>query len=330
MTKTQIEMRAIEIIDRAIAKHHVEDSHAELKSQWPEVSPVSKARETARQIAGQANAARGEPILWLIGVDERAGKVFGADPLELSNWFAAIKAQFDGVAPNLTDVNVPYDKGQTVVALHFETDRSPFVVKNPVHGATGGGPVELEVPWREGRSTRSASRLDLFRLLMPVQRLPVLEVLGCELSLFLNQTSPSPPIGHIWSLQVNYFGTPPTNCQVVIPSHNCELDINFEGQTFPSLQDQFIGFGTQVPPSASLIQASDAHVILNGPGRFHMTMTRHTMFARFQSWEVKAKVEITFRPVNSDRSIKQEMLLRPRPLQNDPRVACWIMEQIRR
>src|SRR5947209_2950539 len=131
MTKRQIEMRAIEIIDRAIAKQHVEDSHVELKSQWPEVFPVSKARETTRQIAGHANAARGEPILWLIGVDEKQAKVTGADPQELANWLATIKAQFDGVAPSLTDVNVPYDKGQTVVALHFETDQSPYVVRNP-------------------------------------------------------------------------------------------------------------------------------------------------------------------------------------------------------
>jgi hypothetical protein len=59
MTKRQIEMWVVQLIDQAIAKQHVEDSHVELKSRWPEVSPVSKARETARMIGGHTNAVPG-------------------------------------------------------------------------------------------------------------------------------------------------------------------------------------------------------------------------------------------------------------------------------
>jgi hypothetical protein len=153
MTKTQIEMWAVQLIDRAVAKHRVEDSRVELKSQWPE------ACDAARRIAGHANAARGEPILWLIGVDEGSGTATGADPLELSNWFEAVKTQFDGVVPALVDLNIPYN-GRTIVGLYFETDRAPFVVRNAAYGKTGGGKVTLEMPWRESRSTRSATRLD--------------------------------------------------------------------------------------------------------------------------------------------------------------------------
>ncbi len=51
-----------------------------------------------------------------------------------------------------------------VVAMLFETDRAPFVVKNPAYGTVGGDPVSLEVPWREGATTRSARRRDLLRL----------------------------------------------------------------------------------------------------------------------------------------------------------------------
>jgi hypothetical protein len=97
MTKMQLEMWAIKHIDQAIDNQHVEDSHVELKSQWPVVSSIREARETARRIAGHANAARGEPVLWLIGVDERGGKVTGADPVEVSNWWAPSK-------PNSTEL----------------------------------------------------------------------------------------------------------------------------------------------------------------------------------------------------------------------------------
>src|SRR5262249_42752409 len=167
MTKRHIEMWAIQLMDQAVARQHVEDSHAELKGQWPDVSSVGEARKTARQIAGHANAARGEPIIWLIGVDERAGRVTGADPVELSNWWAAVSAEFDGLAPGLTDINVLHE-GQIVVALYFETDRSPFVVKNPAYGSPSGGPVALEVPWRGGRATRTAPPSETVRMFTPV------------------------------------------------------------------------------------------------------------------------------------------------------------------
>jgi hypothetical protein len=42
---------------------------------------------------------------------------------------------------------------KTLVALWFETDRAPFVVKNPE-----GGAITREVTWREGTAIRSATR----------------------------------------------------------------------------------------------------------------------------------------------------------------------------
>ena len=87
-----------------------------------------------------------------------------------------VQAQFDGIAPAMEDFLVPYD-GQTLVALLFETSGAPFVVRNPMFGKPGGGPISRETPWREGTSIRSATRTDLIRLLVPLQRLPSVEVL---------------------------------------------------------------------------------------------------------------------------------------------------------
>jgi hypothetical protein len=75
--------------------------------------------------------------LWLIGVDQK-GAIPGAKHLELANWYQQVESYFDDLAPSITDVNVPVD-GKTIVALLFNTESRPFVVKTP------GGPVTYEV-----------------------------------------------------------------------------------------------------------------------------------------------------------------------------------------
>ena len=117
MKPHQIESWALKIIDRVEANQPIEDFRVELKSDW---IPAEKA---ARRIAGHANASRGAPILWLIGVGEERG-VTGARHEDLADWYAKVKAQFDGWTPQLTDLNIPVEQ-DTVVALLFETERVP-------------------------------------------------------------------------------------------------------------------------------------------------------------------------------------------------------------
>ena len=140
MRPHEIENWVLQLIERIKNRQPIEDSRVELKSTW---IPAEKA---SRQIAGHANAARGSPILWLIGIDEKTGLV-GAKHEELATWYAKVKSQFNGVAPSLMNLNIPI-QGKTVVALLFETDRAPYVVINPVYGKTGGGAVSHEAPWR--------------------------------------------------------------------------------------------------------------------------------------------------------------------------------------
>src|SRR4051812_17241587 len=136
MNATEIEAWALRIVDAIQSKAPHEDSRVECKSEW--IDPV----KAARRIAAHANAGAGEPILWLIGLDRERG-VVGAEDHELTAWLSKVQSEFDEIAPSLQDVLVPvYEKH--ILALLFETDRAPFVVKNK---------GLLEVPWREGTGT---------------------------------------------------------------------------------------------------------------------------------------------------------------------------------
>src|ERR1044072_7659881 len=166
MKSHEIESWAWRVIEQVRNGRPSEDSRVELKGEWP-----TSAQKAARRIAGHANAARGEPILWLIGVDENEG-VRGVCNFEVSDWYSQVKAQFEGgVAPQLIILNINVE-GQVVVALLFSTDRPPYVVKNAAYGSPGGGPVTLETPWRDGTYTRTAGRAELLHILTPMQALP--------------------------------------------------------------------------------------------------------------------------------------------------------------
>jgi hypothetical protein len=162
MRQAEIEFWALGVIAAITEGRRVEDSRVELKAQWPD--PI----KAARRIAGHANAARGEEFLWLLGVDEEKG-VVGVNPDDLANWWAATAAYFDGPVPAMTPVTI-YQGSTIVLALQIDSVSAPFVVRNPVFGTAGGGPVEFEVPWREMTSTRSARHSDLIRLLVALRQ----------------------------------------------------------------------------------------------------------------------------------------------------------------
>jgi len=163
LTHQEVEVWTQEIVEAVRAKQRIEDSKVELKSLWPE------ARKAADRLAAHANAARGTPILWLIGIDEKNGKLTNLDPLELANWYKCVEAFFDRFAPRLlVDAKVRIGT-DTVVALYFETQQgAPYVVK------TGDSYPEFVVPWREGTDLRAARRDDLLRILVPLRRLSAL------------------------------------------------------------------------------------------------------------------------------------------------------------
>lgn len=175
MTPAQLETWVIATIDRVRNRLRVEDSRIELKAQFPE------SADAARRIAGHLNAARGDSVLWIIGIDEKTGQLTSPNS-DHATWWQRVLPLFDGVAPGVMDLRVPYDGGR-VIALLFDGARVPFVVRNPQFGQKGAGPVALEVPWRENTTVRSATRSDLLRLLTPALRAPQIEILDGKLEL---------------------------------------------------------------------------------------------------------------------------------------------------
>jgi hypothetical protein len=155
--------------------------------------------------------------------------------------------------------------------------------------------------------------LNLLRLLTPVQKLPELEVVGCYLGVTDNAINPGDrPTALMWALKVDFFGVPHPNCQVVIPAHRCSFSFDFGGMSFPDYHSEQVRFGLNIANEASLVLPSDAQVILKGPGRFYLSVERHTRAVDVRSWdEAKPTVVMTLHPVNSERSIVQEVRLRP-------------------
>jgi hypothetical protein len=163
VTAQEIELWVRDVVSAVRQGQPVEESRIGLKSSWIE------PRKAADRLAAHANAARGVPILWVIGVDEKNRRVTGVDPLERSDWYKSVEQCFDGFAPRLVDVNVRIES-DTVVGLYFETEQGArYVVKN----STGGYP-QFIVPWREGTDLKAARREDLLRILVPIRRLSAL------------------------------------------------------------------------------------------------------------------------------------------------------------
>ncbi|MBD3926577.1 hypothetical protein IEZ26_18285 [Nocardioides cavernae] len=168
MRLQQIEARVIEIVELVKAGSEVEDNGVELKSAWPD-----PGARIARQLAGHANAARSEPILWIIGLDEARHEVVEFEGVEQANWWPEVRRWFDEESPDPAFMIVRLAEDEHVAAMYFDTSRAPYVVS-----VEGGGRVQLEVPWRSGNSTRSARRHELLSSVVEQAQLPELELVS--------------------------------------------------------------------------------------------------------------------------------------------------------
>jgi len=342
MNITQIEAWALNIIDRVKAGQPIEDSRIELKSGW--IDPL----KAARRIAGHANAIRGGPILWLIGIDEKSGVIVGAKREDLANWYKQVKVQFDGVSPDLTSINIPVD-GTTVVALYFETDRIPFVVLNPSHGKPEGGPVEREVPWREGTATRSATRADLLRLLVPIQGLPEVEILAGELQVDPNSYGDERHNSIIWRLQMMLYVIPADREQVCIPLHKCAGSVRFEGfehevswsnislrPPHPITTPTFTPFSTDRVPEiirrrSLTIEGTEREVLINGPGVLELESEARSSghpeirraFATMILAQRPPQIAIKLQPTHTDLAISIHAPFYWAPFEDKPDILRW-------
>jgi len=337
MRAHEIEDWALSVIKQVESGQPNEDYRVELKSEWPD------EQKAARQMAGHANAAHGEPILWLIGVDEEKG-VVGANDEELANWSAGVRAKFDGLAPQIMrDLNVPVE-GETVVALLFDTDRAPYLVKNPAYGQANGGPVQLEVPWREARSTRTASRSDLLRILSPIQKGPSFELLNAWLKVYPELVSSAAggltcsdaPKNFTWKLHMDFYVVPRTDARVVIPFHHCRAsfeiperipETQFESIVMMPLSSIYFGGRGHTKRVDSLtIESTKYEVLINGPGKI-MLQGEVDLPKVEISREEDVRIQVALLPVDSEYALSFcETLHKVPPNEQQHEFACWSLK----
>ncbi len=207
------------------------------------------------------------------------------------NWYDQVQSQFDEfIAPTLKDLNMSYE-GKTVVALLFDTERFPFVIK-----VSDG---RLEIPWREGTRTRSARRSDLFKLLIPVQSLPRVEVLSGNVSLQRDNQGE-----HHWNVSLDFYVEPQSGA-LVIPFHRCEakLEIPQLGYTIPldglRLYPPSFGFPTNSRTDSVTMTSTSSELLVQGPGR--AKFAAHTTSSDLPT-DLGADLQITLRllPVGAE------------------------------
>ncbi len=326
MKSLELESWALRILERIENHQPIEDSRVELKSMWPDDFP-----KTARQLAGHANAARGEPLLWLVGADEEKG-IVGANAQELSDWCAKVQAPFESLYPALeTTLNVPH-KDKTVVTLCFDTSRFPYVVRNPCFGKPDGGPVKFEVPWREGNSTRSAVRSDLVLMLSPLIRLPKVEILEGTIHRFApNATGIKPYLLVSLKVYVAYRDDVP----LTFPFHRCQATVLADNTTIADgfavsakLPPKPFTLSTLFPHRSSpsraeisvrtggeIIEATEREIIVRGSGQVEIegSMVKHD----WQQWPELRLLLTLAEAVSGDRVALAGRFLRDETQRNE-------------
>ncbi len=255
MRPSELEARVICILDRVEKGKPSEDSRDECKTTWPNWPAGDE--KMARQLAGHANAARGDPVLWLFGVDEKGKRAPGVPITEFSNWYDGLKKHFDEAwAPDpVLNINVPW-KGISVVAVLFDTTRGPYLVKNPQPGQ-----IQFEVPWREGNRTQTARRRDLLRLLVPLQKMPELELISASLTARRRVDGQIGDWAIRFDLSLGLYILTRDNSRISVPGHRSTFTIDLVNDA-DRIYQRRLEF-----PSNYTTGGTD-QLVVNGPGYF--------------------------------------------------------------
>jgi hypothetical protein len=218
VNKQEIEALVLRLVDAVLAGKKVEDSLIECKGEWP--LPTK-----ARQLAAHANRARGEEVVWIIGLDEKAGVLTSPHSPDLADWWSKMESRFDDhVVPDMRDLRVQVNEEASVTALVFSTDRAPYVVKV----ADAEGRVEREIPIRDGTRTRSAYRHEIIRLLYPAAVPPPVTLIQAGLTGRSNNGIKS---GVVLQFEAHLYIEQRTDETIMVPQHL--MDFHLMGASEP-------------------------------------------------------------------------------------------------
>lgn len=168
------ERRVRDAIQRVLAGGRLEDALFEAKAKVPEIEKL------ALRLAGHANAARGQPITWVFGLDEDAHRINPDLDLDLADLLQRLQSRFDeGECPRPTANHhwFTFDQG-AILAVEFDTTYPPYVIRK-----ASGGDWSIVVPWRDATRVRAARRADLQRVLLGQVELPTIRPLTLRVAL---------------------------------------------------------------------------------------------------------------------------------------------------
>lgn len=224
LTPRQVELRAIQILERLEKGGLREDSLVELKRE------ISEPYKIARRIAGHCNAAKGDTVIWIIGADENDG-VVGWSPPDLAEFLPKVWRFFEGHYPSFVDVHFEYN-GKQCTVLAFDASRPPYLVKNENFGGSGVV-IEREIPWRDGTRLRTANRADVLRLILDQTRLPDVEILKTGVSRYsTKQAGELQDVLIPIDLWVEFYLVPLDEKPVIIPIHRIACRLSDEAKRF--------------------------------------------------------------------------------------------------
>ena len=89
MRRAELETRALAAVDALRRGERIEDDLIECKCIWPDPA------KAPRQLAGSCNRATGEPVIWIVGVDESTGKTYLRGSEDPADWWAQVGKRFD-------------------------------------------------------------------------------------------------------------------------------------------------------------------------------------------------------------------------------------------
>ncbi|MCA9273983.1 MAG: hypothetical protein KDA31_13180 [Phycisphaerales bacterium] len=257
MKRAFIERWALSIVEACKLGQPYEDSRVELKSEWP-----ASDFKMARRLAGHANAARGNDILWLIGLREN-GTTVDSGIHDVSEIMPQLEKHFDGIAPEVTDdIWIPVDDSN-IYALLFDTSRRPYVINR-----TDSKDGNKDVPWRTTSRTQSATRSELLRLL--VDRSSDISLEYINGTSYYQGYSKNGPADCVCDIRVygNYEGDSP----LYLPFHKCECELRFhiDAPWVPSRSLDLRSYrhgriGGPTVASTNIID-SPSELIVHGPG----------------------------------------------------------------
>lgn len=282
-----------------------DDARFELKSKWPPPNA-----DTARRVAAHANSARGDDIIWVIGVDEKARKVTGAEASDPAQWEDQLRNHFaNRWAPSVRPQVIPW--GNTnVVALIFGTIGAPFLVRFGEN---------TEVPWRGSTRVRSATRFELLEMLTPLVRAPEVEILDGRLG---QSRSPSEITPIRIRLALILYLAAHDDHDVVLPLHRMKvsvlngrgrrLDLRFAKADVNRLVSPMAT--KEVPIESPFLHITTDEVVFSRACRLRLLAYGEERRFDPYEWGDHCTAEITLRPTSASGTV----VLRPQFFSTSP------------